>query len=78
MNRDEKSGRVGIEVVVVLVVGAGVGVGVDYCGKGVIGGIVRGMVGAAAVEVSEITVTVKKSTTLVENLRSGNFEVLES
>ncbi|GKA68520.1 zinc finger, CCHC-type containing protein, partial [Tanacetum coccineum] len=39
------------------VVGAGVNVGVDCCGRGVIDGIVGGMVGAAAVHVSEITVT---------------------
>ncbi|GKG57431.1 hypothetical protein Tco_0584857, partial [Tanacetum coccineum] len=34
-----------------------VGIGVDYYRRGVIDGIVGGMVGAAAVEVSRITVT---------------------
>ncbi|GKC17171.1 hypothetical protein Tco_1013953, partial [Tanacetum coccineum] len=54
MNRDEKSGRAGGEVVASVV---GAGVGVDCCGIGVNGGIVGGMVVAAAVEVSGITVT---------------------
>ncbi|GKG61545.1 hypothetical protein Tco_0621254, partial [Tanacetum coccineum] len=54
-NYDEKSGSAGIEVVVVSVVGARVGVGVECYGRGVIGGIIRGMVGAAVVEVSGIT-----------------------
>ncbi|GJY32499.1 hypothetical protein Tco_0416968 [Tanacetum coccineum] len=54
---DEKSGRARIEVVVGSVVGAGVGVGVDCYGRRVIYGIVRGMVGAAVVDVFGITVT---------------------
>ncbi|GKE18254.1 hypothetical protein Tco_1425831, partial [Tanacetum coccineum] len=54
-NRDEKSGSVGIEVVVVSVVGARVGV--DCCGRGVIGEIVEGLISGAAVEVSGNTVT---------------------
>ncbi|GJW54057.1 hypothetical protein Tco_0098142 [Tanacetum coccineum] len=48
---------VGIEFIVVSVVGAGVSVGVDCCGRGVIGGIVRGMVDPVAAKVSKITVT---------------------
>nr|GFB63961.1 hypothetical protein [Tanacetum cinerariifolium] len=54
---DEKSGRAGIEVTVVAIVGAGVGFGADCYGKGVIGGIVRGMVDPVAVEAFRITVT---------------------
>nr|GEZ15735.1 hypothetical protein [Tanacetum cinerariifolium] len=48
---------IGIEVVVVSVVGVGVGVGVDCYGRRVIGGLVRGMVGATTVKVLGITVT---------------------
>ncbi|GKC47686.1 hypothetical protein Tco_1065408, partial [Tanacetum coccineum] len=51
-------------LVFVVEVGAGVGVGVGCCGRGMIGGIVRGMIGAGAVEVFGITITgmVKKLT----------------
>nr|GEW17607.1 hypothetical protein [Tanacetum cinerariifolium] len=56
-NRDEKSRRARIEVIVVAVVGAGVGVDADCCGRGVIGGIVKGMVDPVIVEVFGRTVT---------------------
>ncbi|GJZ41044.1 hypothetical protein Tco_0587930, partial [Tanacetum coccineum] len=52
---DEKSGRARIEVLVGI--GVGVRVGVDSCGRGVNEEICRGMVVAAAVEVSGIIVT---------------------
>ncbi|GJR11384.1 hypothetical protein Tco_0794036 [Tanacetum coccineum] len=48
LNNQEKYEHVGPKVI---------RVGVDYCGRGVIGEIIRGMAGAAAVEVSGITVT---------------------
>ncbi|GKB23831.1 hypothetical protein Tco_0863232, partial [Tanacetum coccineum] len=52
---DEKSGRLGIEVLVGM--GVGIGVGVDGYGRGVNGGIGEGMVVAAAVEILGITIT---------------------
>nr|GEX66919.1 hypothetical protein [Tanacetum cinerariifolium] len=54
-----KSGRSTIVVIVVAVIGAGVGVGIDCYGRGVIRGIVGGLVDPVIVKVFRITVTGK-------------------